>query len=158
MRESGVEKLRLAAWCDDDVRGAYRTVRHVVGVHLCEAVGELNADRHGHAGVQRRTAECRRQTLSLNMLVREGNGAILIDDVEQRRDCGVRDQRRLFRFGQESCALRPIAGDMRMYDPHKCRAAASGVARAVGLAEPILSGSLEQLVRSDRVAHARRLY
>src|SRR5688500_15719464 len=112
-------------------------------MQLCEAVGQLNADGHSHARVQRRASERRRQTLSLNMLVRERQSTILVDDLEQSGDGGVRNRRCLLGFGEKGRALDPITGDVRMYEPHKCRTAASRVARAVGLTQPILAGSLQ---------------
>ena len=131
-------------------------MRQPVVVRILQGVGDRDRERHRFADGQRPCREPRRERSSLDVLEREIGLALVVPEVEETRDAGVREGGRHEGVGEEAVACRLGPCDLRRQQLQGDEAPQLVVARTVDVAEPAPPEVRLEAIRTDEAEHGRQ--
>ena len=125
-----------------------------VRVRIRNRIGELHREIERAPRIHRAARHLVAQAAPRRELVRQVVAAVLLADVEQRRDVGMRERRGKAGFVEDGSKPRGMIDDGRRKNLQRDGAANARVARPIHLTKTAVSDRLEQVIVRDRpVAH-----
>ena len=155
-REAEVEYFRAAVRGEEDVLGFQIAVDDAFCVRRGERVGDDGSDVDRVAPGHRAAAQPPAQRFAFEQLHHGVGDALLVADVENREDVGMRERRDGARFTLEAPQRVGIVRKVGRQDLDRHLAMETRVARAIDLAHPSCAQRTDDLVGAELRAGRKR--